>query len=250
MHNEMYKREYTKEFVSRWDDLIGWDGRRAGENGFFERLLHDHNCVRVADVATGTGYHAVTLAEKGFEVVATDGSPNMIDQANRNAERCGVDLADSAVVDWRALDKHFGAGAFDGMLCLGNAFTHLFEHEARLAALRSMQQALRPGGVLVLDHRNYDRILDRGYSSKHRHYYTGNGVDARPVEVSPKHIRFEYTYPDSRKYHLTLFPLRREYTTALLREAGFARVDCYGDFEASFDPDEVDFIQQVAVKRA
>ena len=250
MHNELYKREYTKEFVARWDDLIGWDGRRAGERGFFERLLAHRRVRRIADIAAGTGYHAITLADRGFEVVAADGSENMIEQTRRNAERFGVDLADLVVVDWRELDRRFGEGAFDAMLCLGNAFTHLFQHEARLQALRAMHRTLRPGGLLVLDHRNYDRILDQGYSSKHQHYYTGDGVEVRPVEVNPKQVRFEYLYPDQRKYYLTLFPLRREYTSALLREAGFAEVTCYGDFEDSFDPDEVDFIQQVARKAA
>lgn len=250
MHSELYKREYTGEFVSRWDDLIGWDGRRAGEDGFFERLLRDRGCNRVADVAAGTGFHAITLAADGFEVVAADGSAAMIDQTRRNAERHGVDLADTAVVDWRELDRQFGAAAFDAMLCLGNAFTHLFEHDERLAALRSMRRALRPGGVLVVDHRNYDRILDHGYSSKHRHYYTGSGVEVRPVEVTPKMVRLEYAYPDRRRYHLSLFPLRRAYAASLLAEAGFGEVASYGDFEAPFDADDVDFIQQVAVKRA
>jgi len=249
MQSEIYKREYTKEFVSRWDDLIDWDGRAEGENGFFERLLERNGCRRVADVAAGTGFHAVQLAQHGFEVVATDGSDNMIEQTQQNAAARGVRLAEVDVVDWRELDARFGDEAFDAILCLGNAFTHLFSHHARIAALKAMWRALRPGGVLALDHRNYDRILDDGYSSKHRYYYTGDGVDARPVEISPERVRFEYTYPDQRKYHLSLYPLRREYSTSLLKQAGFKDIVCYGDFQARFDPGDVDFIQIVARRR-
>lgn len=246
MHSEHYKREYNPEFVSRWDDLIGWEGRAQGENGFFDRLLEENGCRRVADVATGTGYHAIQLARKGFEVVASDGSPNMIEQTRRNAAKRRARLAELDVVDWRDLDKRFGDGVFDAVLCLGNAFTHLFDHEARLAAARAMLRTLRPGGILVLDHRNYDRILEDGYSSKHRFYYTGDGVDARPVEISTEKVRFEYTYPDQSKHHLSLYPLRRNYTSDVLRTAGFTDVTCYGDFESPFDPRDVDFIQQVA----
>lgn len=248
MHSEHYKEEYTEEFASRWDDLIGWEGRLKGENGFFETLLEKQGCKRVADVATGTGFHAVTLSRKGFEMVASDGCANMIEQTKRNATRFGVELAGVEVADWRELDRHFGEAAFDGMLCLGNAFTHLFEHEARVEALGAMYRALRPGGVLVLDHRNYDRILDQGYSSKHQHYYTGEGVEVQPVEINDKVVRFEYSYPDNRKYHLNLFPLRRDYVTELLQGAGFAEVRRYGDFAAPFDPAGVDFLQQVAIK--
>lgn len=250
MQDDLYRREYTKEFVSRWDDLIGWEGRREGENGFFEQLLEDHNCRRVADVAAGTGYHAITLAEAGFESVATDGSENMIDQTKANARRLGIKLAGTEVVDWRDLDERFGAASFDAMLCLGNAFTHLFDHDARVDSLSAMYRALRPGGVLVIDHRNYDAMLQKGYSSKHKHYYTGDGVEARPVEIDEGKVRFEYSYPDGAKHHLTMFPLRRSYMSGLLREMGFDQVTCYGDFEEDFSPDAVDFFQQVAIKPA
>ncbi|WP_026989549.1 class I SAM-dependent methyltransferase [Fodinicurvata sediminis] len=249
MHNEHYKHEYTEEFASRWDDLIGWEGRQEGEAGFFEKLLEQHNCQRVADIATGTGYHAVTLAlNTDLDVVATDGSANMIEQTKRNAKQHNADLEDIAVVDWRELADHYGEESFDALLCLGNAFSHLFEHEARVEALEAMFKALRPGGILVLDHRNYDRILDEGFSTKHEFYYTGDNVDARPVEISPQVMRFEYTYPDKSKYHLNLFPLRYNYMVKTMKEAGFKDVESYGDFTKPYKTNEVDFIQQVAIK--
>ncbi|QPC44389.1 class I SAM-dependent methyltransferase [Kaustia mangrovi] len=248
MQDDLYRREYTKEFVSRWDDLIGWEGRREGENGFFEQLLEENNCRSVADVAAGTGYHAITLAEAGFDAVAADGSANMIEQTKANAERLGVKLAGAKMCEWQNLDKTFGAEAFDAMVCLGNAFTHLFDHDERVDALKAMYRALKPGGVLVIDQRNYDAMLEEGYSSKHKHYYTGDGVEARPVELSEDKVRFEYSYPDGAKHYLTMFPLRREYLSGLMREVGFRPVICYGDFEENFDADDVDFFQQVAFK--
>jgi SAM-dependent methyltransferase len=248
MHNDRYQEEYTADFVSRWDELIGWDGRREGEGRFFEDLLHGNGCKRIADIASGTGYHAVTLAEAGFEVIATDGSAEMIDQTRRNASRRGTRLAGSEVADWRGLDEPFGEEAFDAVLCLGNAFTHLFEHAARLQALRAMHRVLRPGGLLVLDHRNYDRLLDEGYSSKHRHYYTGDGVEAHPVEISEKIVRFEYRYPDDRTFHLNMFPLRRTYMLRVLKQAGFDHVESFGDFVKLNGQPDVDFIQHVARK--
>ena len=47
MQNDSYKQEYTSEFVSRWDRLIGLDSRAAGEGGFFERLLRQHGWLEV-----------------------------------------------------------------------------------------------------------------------------------------------------------------------------------------------------------
>ncbi|HEY9567671.1 MAG TPA: class I SAM-dependent methyltransferase [Thalassobaculum sp.] len=248
MSNDTYKREYTREFVSRWDRLIGWNSRAEGENGFFERLLRRHDCREVADIAAGTGFHAIRLADAGFAVTASDGAETMIQQTERNADEMGVALAGTQVADWRELDKAFGANRFDALVCLGNAFTHLFEEDGRQQALEAMRTVLRPGGMLVLDHRNYDKILDRGYSSKHRYYYVGNGVEARPAVIREDLVKFEYAYADGNTFHLSMFPLRRHYMHGLLDRSGFTGVETHGDFESSFEPDEVDFFQQIAFK--
>ena len=248
MSNDTYKREYTREFVSRWDRLIGWNSRAEGENGFFERLLRRHDCREVADIAAGTGFHAIRLAVAGFAVTASDGAETMIRQTERNADEMGVALDGTQVADWRELDKAFGANRFDALVCLGNAFTHLFEEDGRQQALEAMRTVLRPGGMLVLDHRNYDKILDRGYSSKHRYYYVGNGVEARPAVIREDLVKFEYAYADGNTFHLSMFPLRRHYMHGLLDRSGFTGVETHCDFESSFEPDEVDFFQQVAFK--
>lgn len=248
MQSENYKREYTREFVARWDNLIGWEGRASSEDGFFEALLERHNCRKVADIASGTGFHAIKLAHAGFEVTATDGSANMVRKTEENAQEMGVELADTRVVDWRELHEAFAPNSFDALVCLGNAFTHLFEEDARREALDSMLKVLKPGGLAVIDHRNYDKILDQGYSSKHKYYYVGNGVDARPVKINDRMVKFEYSYEDGGKFHLTLFPLRQHYMTGLLESAGFTNVKRHGDFSTNYDPDDVDFLQQVAFK--
>lgn len=248
MENENYKREYTREFVSRWDKLIGWEKRAEAENAFFERLLREHGCKDVADIASGTGFHAIRLADAGFDVTATDGSENMVKKTEQNAEERDVELADARVVDWRELHDAFGPNQFDGVVCLGNAFTHLFEEEARLQALESIRRVLKPGGMLIMDHRNYDKILDQGYSSKHKYYYVGNGVDARPAEISDDLVKFEYSYQDGRTFHLSMYPLRQAYMRKIMEGSGFTNIMTYGDFQESFDDEEVDFYQQVAFK--
>ena len=248
IQNEQYREEYNKDFVSQWDDLIGWDGREEGERNFFGRMLNIHEVKSVADIACGTGYHAIKLAAAGFQVTATDGAENMIRQTQANAKTMGVPLVEASVVDWRDLDTKFGANRFDALVCLGNAFTHLFDHEARRDALASMQAVLKPGGMLLLDHRNYDSIVDQGYSSKHKYYYTGDGTNVRPVNVTRTEVKFEYDFGKRGKHYLTLYPLRQNYVQFLLEDAGFVDITRYGDFERPFDHYEPDFIQQVAFK--
>lgn len=246
--NDTYRREYTTDFVENWDDLIGWTGREDSERQFFHRILGAYGFEHVADIAAGTGFHAVKLAQAGFKVTATDGAETMVEKTIANAQAHGVALYDVRVADWLELHKTFGDNAFDAVICLGNAFTHLHEHEARRDALASIYQVLKPGGIVMLDHRNYDSILDQGYNSKHKYYYTGDNVDVCPVRISRTMVKFEYAFPSGEKHYLQLYPLKQNYMTHLLEDAGFMDVTRYGDFERPYDHYDPDFIQQVAFK--
>jgi sarcosine/dimethylglycine N-methyltransferase len=248
IENERYRKEYNLDFVSRWDDLIGWDGREEGERNFFERILNIHEVKTVADIACGTGYHAIKLAHAGFDVTATDGATNMIKQTKANADTMGAKLVDTRVVDWRDLSDAFGASRFDALVCLGNSFSHLMDHEARREAIDAMYTVLKPGGILLLDQRNYDAILDQGFSSKHKFYYTGNETEVRPVRISRREVRFEYDFGEEGKHYLTLYPLKQAYLQFLLEDSGFVDITRYGDFERPFEHYDPDFIQHVAFK--
>ena len=240
--------QYHPDLADYWDQLVGWEGRAASEGGFYERRLKEAGAREVADVACGTGFNSVQLAREGLVVTATDGSPNMLAKTRDNAARRGVTLAHSQVADWTRLDAIFGEEAFDGLVCLGNSFTHLFDHADRVAAMAAFYRVVRPGGVIILDHRNYDTMLAEGYTSKHQHNYTGDGVDAGPVELHEGLARFEYRFPDGARFHLDMFPLQQDYVTRLLSDSGFEGIERYGDFQAGYTLENTDFIQQVARK--
>ncbi len=241
--SDLYQEEYEPSFVERWDELINWEGRERGERGFYPRILREHGCERVLDAASGTGFHAVQLAKAGFDVLAADGAPEMVRKTRENAEALGVDLPVQEA-DWRTLSDDV-EGTFDALVCLGNAFTHLFDEDERVQVLAQFHKVLKPGGIVVIDQRNYDSILDQGFTSKHRFYYTGHGVDASPEEITDEYVRFRYTFPDGAVHHLTMAPIRQDYVTGLMADAGFRNIRRYGDFEADYEPLEPDFVVQV-----
>ncbi len=248
LENDFYQKEYDKDFVDHWDDLIGWEGRQEAEAGFFHRMLDAFDLKKVLDAACGTGFHSITMAQEGFQVTAADGAGTMVEKTLENARQLGVQLSDSRAVDWLNLEDEFGENAFDALICLGNAFTHLFEHETRRDALRQMYRVVRPGGMIIVDHRNYDSLLEEGFNSKHQYYYTGEGIDARPIELTRTLAKFQYTFPNGNVFYLHMYPLKQDYVTHLLQDAGFADVNRYGDFERPYQHYEPDFIQQVALK--
>lgn len=107
---------------------------------------------------------------------------------------------------------------------------------------------LNHDGVLILDQRNYDAILDDGYTSKHVYYYCGDDINVFPEHVDDGLARFRYEFPDGAPYHLNMFPLRKDYTRRLMREVGFQRVETYGDFQSTYRDGDPDFFIHVAEK--
>ncbi len=247
-NSSMFIKEYTSEFVGRWDELIDWEKRGESEGGFFERILQEHGAKTVLDIASGTGYHTVTLNMNGFDCTGSDGSANMVSKARENAERFGLTDVRLEEAEWTSLSSTFTNEKFDAIVCLGNAFTHLFDDTERRIAMKQIYGLLNEGGVVIIDHRNYDAILDNGFTSKHQSYYLGDTVDIRPESVSEDGVRFRYSYSDGSVHHLTLCPIRQDYVTSLLSDTGFQEVKRYGDFEADYDTYDPDFIVQVAKK--
>jgi len=244
--SDKYAEEYVRGFVEKWDDLIDWEQRAEAEGSFFIETLKEHGVQRVLDVATGTGFHSCRLIEAGFDVVSVDGSPYMLSKAFENGRNRGHVLR-TIHADWRWLNRDV-LGRFDAIICLGNSFTHLHHQRDRRKALAEFYSALVHDGILVLDQRNYDAILDHGFSSKHKFYYCGDKVTAEPDHMDEGLARFKYNFPDGSEYFLNMFPLRKDYTRGLMRNAGFQKIDTFGDFQETYREADPDFFVHVAQK--
>lgn len=242
-----YRAEYVSSFVEKWDALIDWDRRAESEGDFFIEQLKQRGARRVLDVATGTGFHSVRLLEAGFEVTSVDGNANMLARAFDNARDRGRILR-TVHADWRWLTRHVHE-KYDAIICLGNSFTHLFSERDRRRALAEFYATLRHDGVLIVDQRNYDNILDNGFSTQHAYYYCGKDVKAEPEHIDEGLARFRYSFPDGSVYHLNMFPLRKQYVRELAQQVGFQHVETYGDFQETFREEDPDFFVHVAEKR-
>jgi glycine/sarcosine/dimethylglycine N-methyltransferase len=242
-----YTEEYIPGFVEKWDSLIDWEKRRQSEGNFFIDLLRKRGVKSVLDVATGTGFHSVRLLDAGFETVSADGSADMLAQAFANGVRYGDHILRVVQADWRWLNRDVH-GAYDAIVCLGNSFTHLFAERDRRRALAEFYAMLKHDGILVLDQRNYDAMLDLGHSGKHTYYYCGEDVAVEPEYLDDGLCRMRYTFPDDSVYHLNMYPLRKDYTRRLMTEVGFQHVETYGDFQHTYREEQPDFFVHVAEK--
>jgi len=243
---DLYRGEYIMSFVEKWDELIDWAARAESEGQFFIDVLRARGKETVLDVAAGTGFHSVRLTEAGFNVTTADGSAAMVAKAFENGQKRGLILK-TVQADWRWLNRDI-QGKYDAIICLGNSFTHLHDEADRRRALAEFYAALKHDGVLILDQRNYDAMLDEGFSSKHKFYYCGDKVSAEPSHIDEGLVRMLYSFPDGSEYTLNLCPIRKNYVRRLLNEAGFQRVRTYGDFQETYAETDPDFFIHVAEK--
>ena len=159
-----------------------------GESGFFERLLRAPMAAKSRGRRRdGTGFHAIQLARAGLSRSSPPTARRRWWPRPRPTPRSTAITLEGHRLCRVAEAAPSGSArkAFDAIICLGNSLTHLFDHETRRDAVDAMYRALKPGGVIVIDHRNYDRMLDKGYSTKHSYYYTGGSVHVAPAVLNP-----------------------------------------------------------------
>ena len=244
--SDHYSREYAQSFAQKWDELIDWEKRAESEGDFFISTLREYGKQRILDAAAGTGFHSVRLLQQGFDVTSIDGSADMLINAFQNAQQHGY-ILNTKQVDWRFLSRDM-QGPYDAIICLGNSFTHLFQERDRRKVLAEFYSMLTHDGILILDQRNYDYMLDKGFKSKHKYYYCGQNVSGEPEYLDDGLARFVYTFSDGARYYLNLCPIRRDYVENLMYETGFQNIRTFGDFQEEFQSEEPDFFIHVAEK--
>jgi glycine/sarcosine N-methyltransferase len=240
-----YAHQYCDDFVSRWDELIDWDKRAAGEGSFFVDQLQRANAFSVLDVSTGSGYHAVQLRKAGFYVVACDGSPTMVRRASTNFRKHGL-MIPLHQCDWLDLDSQ-KLGTFDALVCLGSSLCHVFDQEIRHQVLKRFRSLLKPGGLLIVDQRNFQAIRSGRFKSSGRYYYCGKTAHVGLGEVSDDLCEFVYTFDDQASFRLRVCPILPMQLGAEIETADFSRVHSYGDFKPIYDIMSCDFIIHTAI---
>jgi SAM-dependent methyltransferase len=161
----MSQQSFYDALSHDYDRFVNWESRLGFEMPFFERWFARHDVKRVLDVACGTGHHAIALAKRGYDVTGVDANRTMIEHARANAADAGVQV-DFHVLGFGDLSETLGeglgqnSGGYDALTCLGNSLPHLTDEASLRAALRDFAAVLRPEGIVIVQNRNFDRVLE------------------------------------------------------------------------------------------
>lgn len=156
--------------ATKWDKYtIDWYSKQQGSPfvKFIESNVQDHigkpiNETSVLDCAAGAGAQAIPIRQIGFKVTISDGNPDMIKEAIKNAKQVDIEFQKTIKTSllWENIKSYFKeqSKTFDIIYNVGNSFPHELEPEKREQAIRGIYDSLNDNGVLVIDHRDYEHM--------------------------------------------------------------------------------------------
>ena len=156
MNTENASRPFYKQFAWAFDLLIDRPVQKECHTiaaWLVERGVIPGACV--LDAGCGTGRYAIELGRRGYVVRGIDMSMHLIEEANRSLGSASPQVS-FTVGDILTLP----ASRYDAILCRG-VLNDLVNEDERLLAFASFSRALRKGGVLVLDVREWDATAAR-----------------------------------------------------------------------------------------
>src|SRR5580692_9851576 len=119
-------------------------------------LQRTSHASAVLDAACGTGINAAALARRGYRVWASDGSSAMTAAAAARfrSEQLEIPVVHCMWADLPAVVSE----RFDVVLCIGNSLVHATGRDAMIGALTGLREMVRPGGHVVVDSRNWEKL--------------------------------------------------------------------------------------------
>ena len=215
-----------------------YDHRDEREADAFVGTIFDHypppEGGLVLDVACGPGRHALNVARRGYRVIGVDLSRPLLSLAlgARESEKVLFVQADK-----RALPFAAGPGPADMVMNLFTSFGYFHREEENEGALRGMANALRPGGVLVLDFMNRDYVIQNlvpedeqcreGLRIMQRRTITDDGSRIE------KHVTFVYADDTRHDFMESVRLYLPEDLEHMAEACGLETVNRWGDYDAS-----------------
>lgn len=149
--------EFYDELSLEYADMTEISKRIESETKVFEKIIFEKNIKKCLDAGCGIGLHSIILSKLGVDVVGIDLSKGMILKAQELSEKFNSKAKFETLDFLQTKDKF--KDEFDLVICLGNTLPHLLNERDLLLALRNFHNALKKGGLLIVQILNYDKII-------------------------------------------------------------------------------------------
>lgn len=199
--------------------------------------------ARVLDLPCGKGRHSIYLAQKGFNVTGVD----LSEQSIAHAKQFETDRLRFFVHDMRVPVR---VNYFDAVLNLFTSIGYFEKDSDNAKAVSAAGKALRPGGTLVIDFMNVNKVVRELVREERKTIDNITFNIRRLVENGQivKEIRFE----DEGKQHVFIERVRaltRAHFENYLKSSSLKLINLWGDYSLhDFDETNSDRLIIAAVK--
>jgi len=149
---------FYDDISGNYDQMFNFEKDLDSAENFIAKLKEQFDFDTALDIGCGTGSYTLALARSSAEAIGMDLSSSMINEAKKNSLAYGLNIhfINSGMNEMLSNVN----GKFDLIMCMGNTLPHLLHKKDLCSMLSACRQLLNPGGHLVLNLLNYDRILD------------------------------------------------------------------------------------------
>ncbi|MFC1842884.1 class I SAM-dependent methyltransferase [Candidatus Dependentiae bacterium] len=108
-------------------------------------ILQDH---KILDVGCGYGRITIPLAKIGYLIEGIDISPNLLEEAKKQARREDIKIA-FKIGDMCNLP--YKDESFDVVICMWSSFSYMLTKQDQIEAINQMYRVLTKNGILIID---------------------------------------------------------------------------------------------------
>jgi len=274
------------QLAHEWKDFVYCDMRLQKEKKILDdiinRYINEKNKCIIFDAAMGTGCedrYILKNFKKNVKVISNEINPTLQTVAYSLAEEKNIHL-EITTWDWLELqdkfrDKFGNKFKVDVILLLGNSLCLLENKEDVKKALDNLYSILAPKGVILVDERNFDYILENkkeidkdpilNFKYKGDTIYCGERVKGVPTFIDEENDKIIFSYYRATKDDITgidsrdliedkkvgtleMHPFKKGDLVGFLKNVGFINIKTYSDFEFEGYDDDSDFFIHIAEK--
>ena len=263
----LFPELFDRALAANWEEFISPSDRLKLEGPFLLDILEPYKNGRILDGAAGIGCESIYLNEKGFNIFPNEIERELREIAENIAKKRGIPQA-ILQYDWKSIGDEISTPYFEAMLVLGNSLCLVLDAEDRRHCLEQFVKVIKPGGMFVVDERNFPYIIEnkkhilknpvKNFRYSREAMYCERSIRGVPYNIGDDKVTFIYfkngrevknldEARENRVGYLEMYPFKKGELAQLLEECGFARVQKYSDFKKGYN-DKADFFTYTAIR--